>query len=335
MIPDSTPNPPPPKPPADGDTLETRSGTIVASIPGVDVFLRKNPAADELSPEARTLAYQIPAYGGALFGAVSTPRPDRRIRDLVTSALLRRTVVTLEGVRTLIFAGLYEPAMSVTRTLQDLEVSLKLVLQDASDDRAFALAGWHYLQYQRHGTDMLKHPGTRAGLTDPGWEPDDVRRIAKNYAALLRGPTFDRVRSRLEQNGTWHGLPGTKEAFTAAGLADEYWMTYDAASWFVHASNVEHDMVDVTDQGIMFRPFVERDPTRTGVLIGRALLKTLELYDLIAKDRGLDVDAVLGGSATVHIEGLPPTPVNALTALQVRTMSEFDVRADAPIRRAP
>lgn len=309
-------------------------GWITASIPTPDLFQRGRPASDRLSESARALAYQVPAYGSALFLAARTLRPDRAIRDLVSSALLRRTVITLEGIRALTFAGLYEPAMGVTRTLQDLEVSLKLVLQDESDDRARALAAWHYLQYQRHGTDMLRNPDTRAGLIDPGWGVEDVQRIAKNYAALLKGPAFERIRHRFANGGAWHGFARTQDAFAAVGLGDEYFMTYDAASWFVHASNVEHDLLDVTEAGVQFRPFVESDPAHTGVLLGRSLLKALELYHLIAEDRGVNVDALMGGSAIVHVAGAEPTPVPSLTALQVLAMREFDVRVDAPIRKA-
>jgi Family of unknown function (DUF5677) len=297
------------------------------------LLLRERPASEELTEDARRLAYQVPEYGCALFAVANAVRPDHRVRDLVTAALLRRAVITLEGIRALTFAGLYEPAIGVARTLQDIELSIKLILRDDTDDMARALAAWHFLQYERHGRDMLKNPATREGMLKGDWTAEQVRLVAKNYASLLRSETFDSVRHRFARGGAWHNFDRLEDAFAAVGLEGEYFMTYDAASWFVHASNIDHDMVDGSGTEVTFRAFVDRDPARTGTILGLALLKSLELYELIAADRQVDVDAATGASAAVQIDGKEPERVSSLAALQLLVMREFDVRKDAPFRR--
>ena len=160
-------------------------GSIDASIPSANCFYRDEPAHLEMRADALQVATQVVDYGCALFQIANSVRAERRVRDLVVAALLRRAVISLEGVRNLVCLGLMEPALGLARTLQDVELSLKLVLRDETDRQAHSLAAWHYLQYQQHGQDMLGSRATREGPLTSGERVNEVRAIAKNYKALL------------------------------------------------------------------------------------------------------------------------------------------------------
>lgn len=317
---------------SDDDTIR---GTISASVPTADLFARDNPASRELSDEARRIAIQVVDYGCALFSIANSARGERRVRDLVTAALLRRAVITLEAVRSLVFAGLMEPALATARTLQDIELALKHVLRDETDQKAHALAASHFLQYQRHGQDMLSNTPTREGTLTDGDRLDEVKRVAKNYATWLESPVFDGVRAQLLKQRNWHGYERTEDAFAALDLDSDYFMTYDTASWFVHGSNIDHDMIDGDAKQAVFRAFVERDPDRTRNVLGLSLLKSLELYELIAEDKGVDVDAATGAKATVRIDGRGAERISSLNALRGLVMRDFDVGPESsPTARA-
>jgi hypothetical protein len=285
-----------------------------------------------MSADAQRIALQVIDYGCALFQVANAVRPERRVRDLVTAALLRRAVVTVEGIRALVFAGLMEPALSVSRTLMDIELSMKLVLRDKTDQKAHALAASHYLQYQLHGQEMLGNTPTREGMLGSADRIVEVRQIAKSYAAFLESPVFDGVRAELKADRFWHGFDRPEDAFRDIGQEAEYFMTYDSASWFVHGSNVDHDIIDGVGQTITFRPFIDRDPGRIQNVLGLALLKSLELYELFCSDKEIDLDAATGAEATVHIDGLQPERISSITALRGFVMKEFDVRPDSPFR---
>lgn len=69
----------------------------------------------------------------------------RAIRDaILVVALLRRALVTAEGIRVLLGNGLEEPAIATMRTLLDIELAVKLITMNPSTRMAERLAAWHY-----------------------------------------------------------------------------------------------------------------------------------------------------------------------------------------------
>jgi hypothetical protein len=51
----------------------------------------------------------------------------------------------------------------------------------------------------------------------------------------------------------------------------------------------------------------------------------LELFELVAEDKGVDVDAATGAEATVQIDGREVERISSLNALRGLVMRDFDV----------
>jgi hypothetical protein len=101
---------------------EVHEFALSASLPQADGFLRAR-LAETFGPErAWALARAVVDYGCALLQS-GTLREDRRLRDAVLTALLRRLLVTTESVIALLARGLYESAMAQTRTVLDIELA--------------------------------------------------------------------------------------------------------------------------------------------------------------------------------------------------------------------
>lgn len=312
-----------------------RSFQMNAAIPSADLFFRARPAEDEGPAEAWRLARTVIDYGCALFASKLSLREDRRVRDAVLAALLRRTLVTAEGIVTLLSHGLVEPALALTRTLLDLYTSFRLIERDDTDRMAKRLAAFHYLAYQEHGQDMLSNRPTREGVLRTSGRIPEVIEVAKSYARHLESPAFDEIRAEVKGSQFWHGFSSAEEALRAVGQESEYHMTYDSASWFVHAVNVDHDYLQIGDGTLAMRPLVERDPKVIQPLLGYAVLRTIELLRLYCVDRGLDLDGPTGASASLVEEDGSITSVSSLTALELMALKNFDVRPDGFASRTP
>ena len=143
------------------DNEEVHEVAMSASLPAADAFRRANPAESEGPAEAWRVARAVVDYGCAILQAGPSLRDNRRLRDAVLAALLRRLLVTSESAITLLSRGLVEPALSQARTPLDIELSFRLICTDPTDIFAKRLAAFHYLTYQRHGQDMLSSRHTR------------------------------------------------------------------------------------------------------------------------------------------------------------------------------
>ena len=75
---------------------------VSASLPARDGFWRSHPAENEGSEKAWALARQVIDYGCALLSVVEI-RDDKRLRDAVLTALMRRLLITSEGINVLLF----------------------------------------------------------------------------------------------------------------------------------------------------------------------------------------------------------------------------------------
>ncbi len=120
-----------------------------------NLFVRERPVSQEGDPAAWTMAQEIIDHGCFILTHANTLREGRGLRDSVTAALLRRTLITAEGVRSLVAAGLEEDAVVLFRTLIELQVNLWLVTADDTDTMAKRLAAFHYLKARRHFSKLF------------------------------------------------------------------------------------------------------------------------------------------------------------------------------------
>jgi len=229
---------------------------ISASLPTADQFHRAHPAEREGPEEAWRLARDVVDDGGAILAGGPQLRAERRLRDAVLTALLRRLLVTSEGAIALLSKGLLEPAITQTRTMLDIELAFRLIHGDETDRFAKRLAAFHYLTYQQHGQDMLSSRQTRdKAVTRPERIPELIS-ITKSYARFLHGAIFDEVRDSVRTDRFWHGFPNVEAAFRSICQEHDYFMTYDTATWFLQAVNVDHDFIELTETGLAMKPLV-------------------------------------------------------------------------------
>lgn len=275
----------------DDDTNTTVHYRIVGSAR--DGFSRRNPAIREGPQDAWLAARQLVDFGCLMLelsGVTPNDDAERQVRRLVLVALLRRALVTTEGIWLVLSRGLEEDANVLTRTLLDVHLNARLVTADATPRMAMRLAAYHYLRYQRHGERMLRDPGTRDGMLGDAAERAETVRIASSYAAHLKSPLFDLVRDEVRNSTNWHGFPSVAEAFKSVGASSDYYMSYDSFTSFVHDSNVDADFVERVEGQIVVRALTERDPARVQTSLGFAVLRLLEIIDVFVDECGMPAE---------------------------------------------
>lgn len=266
-----------------------RTARVTGAIPQADLFHRKQPAWHEPPPDPWLVTRAVIDFGGAVVNVAREGRAEQPMRDLVTMALLRRALITAEGVYRLLAGGLVEAALALDRSLIDIDLNLSLVTADPTDRMAKRLAAYHYLHGQRHGERMMHDPVSRTALAQDGDHLAQARLASKNFAAMLRMPVFDDVRDDVIKSRFWHGYSSPADAFAAVGGQHDYRVSYDLATAFVHDVNVDHDYASVSENGRDFRlkPFVERDPARLRPLLGGLAFRLLLFLQRFIDDRGL------------------------------------------------
>ena len=151
----------------DNSRSERRSFTLSGTTPVSTRFMRDRPAADEGPEQTWELARQLVDHAAWFLDELSTLEKGREIRGVVLSALLRRAVISAEGVRVCLYHGLEEPAIVLLRNLLEAELNLRLVTADETDRMAKRLAANHYLRAKKHITSALKHPEVVRFGADP------------------------------------------------------------------------------------------------------------------------------------------------------------------------
>jgi hypothetical protein len=246
-------------------------------------FAREHPAADEGPEAAWTLAEQTIDHGAFLLEEVNAVRPGRETRDLVLAALLRRALVTAEGIRRCLFHSLEEPAIALLRTLLEVELNLRIVVADETDRMAKRLGAYHYIKAKRHVTNLLKNREIQEG--DEEFR-DFMKGAGKRHKEYFASPVFDEVRCDLERSQHWHGHKSVQDAFEAVGGGTEYLQLYDSFSPFVHAANLDHDFVEVVDDQPHMRALIQRDPIPVQHYLKGAVLILIRIMDLYLEEKG-------------------------------------------------
>ncbi len=297
--------------------------SIESMTPQHDAFHREHPAHDEGPAENWALAQTALDFGVALLVQWARVRVGSELKDAVLQALLRRCLITTEGLVVLLSRGLFEPAVALSRTLLDNELAVRLVLGDTSGRMAKRLAAYHYLTYQDHGQDMLTDPITRQGMAPEAESVTELAKIAKSYKHFLMLPIFDEVRDEVRASRFWHGFNNTEEAFRAIGQPSDYFVLYDSATWFVHDVNVDFDYADRTETEMRLKPLVERDPAVVQLHLGHQLLRFVTILRLLVDDRGYPTDPPFDRMSKVHFPDGTVEEINALVALTGQLVAHF------------
>jgi hypothetical protein len=289
------------------DDAQGRVVNLRYAVPHQDLFFRQQPALKEGPREPWIAVRSVIDFGNALFLESNRLRDERRLKDAVLVALLRRALITAEGTWWLLARGLEEPALGLMRTLYDVELNLKLVAKDPTDRMAKRLAAWHYYSHQRHGEKMLRNRDTREEMLRPYGDIERTIGIARSYAQFLESPVFDDVRDELRTSRYWHGYDRVEDAFAAADASSDYFMLYDGSNFFVHDTNIDFDFVDIADGQIRLRAFVQRDPSRYITPLANTAYRVYSVLGIYIEQKGLPADFEAGaqtGAAERDEDGL-------------------------------
>jgi hypothetical protein len=267
--------------------LENTSNYIISgSIMRADLFHRVHPASIDISNEYREFVQEVIDHGCLILHEVNGIRPGNEMRDSVTAALLRRTLITGEGVRVLLMQGLEEDALVLFRTLLDIEVNFRLVTSDKTDEMARRLAAFQYLKGQHHINKIFSHPCTRKDIDENAQDLKFMHEAGKRMKEHFGMPAFDAVRDLVKTKPYWYGLSNVEEAFTKVDHTSDYIYLYDNLSPYTHASNLDIDFADIRDGVPVLKALPQRDPVRNLNLVYGLSLKLVTIFELFLQDRG-------------------------------------------------
>jgi hypothetical protein len=308
-----------------------------------DGFARRDPAIREGPKDAWVAARQLVDFGCLLLeqsNVIPNDDPEGQVRRLVMVALLRRALVTTEGIWLLLSRGLEEDANVLTRTLLDVHLNARLVTSDPTPRMAMRLAAYHYLRYQRHGERMLRDPGTREDMLGDAAERAETARIASSYAAHLKSALFDIVRDEVKNSTNWHGFPSVVDAFKAIGASSDYYMSYDSFTSYVHDSNVDADFVERVENQIVVRALTERDPARVQTSLGFAVFRLLDILTTFVEECGIPTELqeeAVHSSLLEQGDAIGPNDIvlDDFNGIRQRIIEAFPVRGELEPPPAP
>jgi hypothetical protein len=189
--------------------------------------------------------------------------PTRHRRLVATASLLRRSIVTTDGVRALLLNRILEPATAACRTLADIEVAMRLVTDDETDAMSERLIAFEYLNRYRYQHKHLSDGEMRRFLESVPGEKDKTKELAKSWQDQFEGEAFAAIRGKLindlDNSRGWHGKGAVQDAFAAVGMAIDYVQDYGLSSHFVHGINIEFDMQGFEEGKPMLKPLRTQD----------------------------------------------------------------------------
>ncbi|HET6230667.1 MAG TPA: DUF5677 domain-containing protein [Longimicrobiaceae bacterium] len=285
-----------------------------------DLFAREFPAILEGPSEIWLFTKSVIDHGSHILETLPL-RSTRALRDSVSSALLRRALVTAESVRHLFAKGLQESGFSLVRILLEIRVTLQLVTGDSKDIMASRLAAFHYLAAQRYGTSVLKDDTSRVRLqSSPEWF-GYTKSQTKAFKEYFSSPGFDEVREAVKTSQHWHGFPNVEDAFAAVGAQDDYRRMYALLSPFVHVTNLDFDFLDIRNGNLILKPLTQREPSRLLPQLATMVITLLEVLELYVHDR--DYENYPANVRTTGADG-SVEDVHPLSVLQYRATKMFN-----------
>lgn len=279
-------------------------------LPQLDAFNRANPPGASSGAEVWHFATQMIDYGCALFATNNTVRSESPTRDLVVAALLRRALITTEGLLNILYHGLPEAAIPLLRTLLDIEVNAKLVTKDSSEATAKRLAAYHYFAVTRHQHKLLTDPLSRRLLEEFEGGKTEAAGLARKNEDWFEAPGFVDVRDSIVPGRPWHGYARAEDAFAAAGLTTDYFQTYDSGTLFTHAANIDFDFADIVDGQVMLKAPLTADDLQLVTILGVALTHLYAIIKVFVEDKKIQE---VEGSFTV--DGVREEIVSAMDAI--------------------
>lgn len=242
---------------------------------------------DRLSPEIWMIVEETLQLSEALLRALADTPTQFQLRDVVLAALHRRALVTAASIAKLLREGVIDSSMVLSRTLLDIELTVKLIARaDEPQRMAKRLAYYDYRQRQRHGQKQLGNPPTRGVLESYFDDKEYIRSAAKGWKEQLKAAFFDDVRDEVERDLTsqkgWHGKGTQEEAFAAIGATPDYFQSYSLQSMWVHGQNVESDMLEFNGKPIL-RPILTDKPEEIPAILGLAMIR---LYSIMVEILG-------------------------------------------------
>ena len=290
-----------------------------------DLFARNQPADLEGPQETWLLTRDIIDQGCTMLRYLRFVDPISTWRVQAVAALFRRILITAEAIRLLISKGLDEPALSTSRTLLELEVNLRLVINDSSDMMARRLAFFYFVRGRRHFLHTTRDNDTRDLLQEDsrhwGWTID----MSRLFKTGLKSGDFDDIREKYENSTYWHGFANQRDAFQEVGMIADYHTIFDSTSSFVHASNIDYDLSD-TEGKLNLKPLVQRDPGTNITRLGWLTLNLLEIYELVVKETGQP--EYEERTVTLVAEDGSSEQIRALDALKARALEAFPLREE-------
>ena len=219
----------------------------------------------------------------------------------------------------LISRGLEEPAVATMRTLLELEVNLRLILDDSTDLMARRLIYFYAVRGRRHFTKATADTETRAMFQEEGRYWHWAKSMGRFFKEQLAAGAFDDIREACEREQYWHGCRNQREAFEAADMMSDYNTLFDTASSFVHAANVEHDF---TSTGEHVKALVQRNPTENFSRLAYVMANLAMIYKILVEATGQPEYTAL--TVTITDEDGNAERVTPLTALHMWVLAELN-----------
>jgi hypothetical protein len=238
-----------------------------------------------------------------------TPRADHWTRDMVTASLLRRAAITYRAIAATLYYGLLEPSIVAYRTLLEVELSMKLIVNDDTNVMAERLAVYHYISGVRVTQAMTRDDVTRTALLADQSEFGNVTDRTRRLKHALKSKVFDSVRDDVVRFRHWSGARNIQEAFEWAKASTDFTRAYSPASAWVHATNVDAEWSAGPDGSATLKPFWADQPREIESLLSSSSYRALNVHFAFAHDRKGDIqgeldDVLASGGSPVSAEAI-------------------------------
>lgn len=283
---------------------------VSIELPQLDAFQRSDPPGGRSGSTLWKFAIEMIDYGCSLFATHRTVRDSSPTRDLVVAALFRRALIVSESLRVVLWNGLPEAALPLMRTLLDIAVNMRLVTQDPSETTAKRLGAYHYFAVQRHQERILSDPLSRRLVEEFEGGKAQTVDLARKNALWFESPGFMDVRELIVPGKPWHGYERAADAFAAAGMSTDYYQTYDTATLFTHAANIDFDFADIVDGKVLLKAPLNEQPSQLETVLGVALTHLHAMMAMFVGDKQAVVE-----KGVVLMDGTIREEVNAMDAL--------------------
>ena len=307
----------------DGSSSEVKKDTGAHLVSGLigqaDLFLRDQPVSPRVPEAIRQLVCDVIDHGGFILRNLWFPKETSSSRGMVITAVFRRILITAEAVRMLTNRGLEEPAVATLRTLLELELNLRLVVNDSTDRMARRLIYFYAIRGRRHFSKATGDTRTRELFQEDGEHWTWAKEMSRFFKEQLSTDEFEDIREECEKDRYWHGFNSQKEAFDDADMSHDYHTLFDSASSFVHASNVDHD---VAEAGKGVRGLVQMDPAPALTRLAYLASNLTVLFGLVLKATGQRQG--YGPTAAIESHDGTREEISAIEFLQARVLSVLD-----------